>query len=50
MKRLTYFQCHRNKKPKKLPFYISKTLVEKCLDELIHQHKLLLMMQNENPF
>jgi hypothetical protein len=45
MKRLTYFQVHKNKKPKKLPFFISKSLTDKVLEDLNHRFDLFLIMQ-----
>lgn len=45
MKRLTYFQVHKNKKPKKLPFFIGKDVIDKCLKEMELKYNLLLLMQ-----
>ena len=50
MKRLTYFQVHKNKTPKKLPFFISRLVFDDCVKEMQHQLELLFIMQNENPF
>ncbi len=48
MKRLTYFQVHKNKSPKKLPFFISKKLIAKCIDEMFTRLNLLKMMEESN--
>ncbi len=47
MKRLTYFQVHKNKKPKKLPFFIGKDVIDKCYKDMIHKYNLLLLMQED---
>lgn len=48
MKRLTYFQVHKNKKPKKLPFFISKKLIAKCVDEMFTRFELFKIMEESN--
>jgi len=50
MKRLTYFQVHKNKKPKKLPFFISKSIIDKAIEDFKHRMRLFYMMENEIHF
>ena len=45
MKRLTYFQVHKNKKAKKPTFYISKKTIENCIKEMERKYNLFLLMQ-----
>ena len=46
MKRLTYFQVHKNKTAKKLPFFISKSIIDKCLNDMKTRFNLIKMMED----
>jgi len=50
MKRLTYFQVHKNKKPKKLPFFISKSIIEKAIEDFKHRIEMLYRLYDEPHF